>query len=266
MITWYLPMLMVMAAMGAEGLDRDHLEKCLEKKDEAAIIKAFKAHEEEVLPFFDEYLENGLAALEKGQPKTETEALHAKGVAFAKLADAAFGGDVFARYARSFAGWTPQQQKEFREGQVEYRKGRDALAADPAKALSHFEKSIKLCEPLGDTWGHAMCLSKVAAAQHTLNRHAEAIEAATKAASLNGSIHLLGAQAGDLIARAQCLADTDKDAECELALRAAMEVSKRIRDEKRQAELIKKCDALQSIISKKEAPDSSEKEAKPQGK
>lgn len=230
-----------LTAIGAEGLDRAKLEKSLEKKDAKAIVQAFKDNEEEVLPFFDEYLEGGLAAIEKNEPASAAKESYARGAAFAKLADEAFGGSVFSNYANAYVAWKPEQQKQFREGQTEYRKGRELLAKQPEQALVHLKKSLVLCEPLGDAWGQAMCLSKIAAAHAALGNDPAAIEAANAAMELNKGLHQVSAQVSDLIFRAECLAKSGKNAKSEKDLLAAMTLVKRVKDDKRRVDLMKRC-------------------------
>lgn len=249
-----------LSTLAADGLDRRKLEKSLADKDTKAIVLAFKEHEEDVLPFFDEYLEGGLAALEKGEPRAAAQESFDKGVAFARLADEALGGSVFANYATAFAAWKPEQQKQFREGQTEYRKGREALAKQPEQALVHFKKSLVLCEPLGDAWGKAMCLSKIAAAHAALGNHGPAIEAATAAFEVNKGLHQVSAQTGDLIFRAECRAKSGKKEDCEKDLVAALALTKRIKDEKRAAALMKRCADVHRLNGNKDQADAIDKD------
>ena len=249
-----------LTAMAAEGLDRAKLEACLDKKDSKTIVQAFKDNEEDVLPFFDEYLEGGLAAIEKNEPRAVTDERFARGVAFAKLADEALSGNVFSNYANAFAAWKPEQQKQFREGQNEFRKGREVLAKQPEQALVHFKKSLVLCEPLGDAWGQAMCLSKIAAAHAAMGNHAPAIEAATAAFEVNKGLHLVSPQTSDLILRAECRAKSGKKEDCEKDLVAAMALTKRIKDEKRAAAMKKRCAEVYRQNGNKDVADAIEKE------
>jgi len=252
--------LVTLTTLAADGLDRKKLEKSLADKDTKAIVQAFKDHEEEVLPFFDEYLEGGLAALEKDEPRAAAQESFDMGVAFARLADEALGGSVFANYATAFAAWKPEQQKHFREGQTEFRKGREVLAKQPEQALVHFKKSLVLCEPLGDAWGKAMCLSKIATAQAALGNLGPAIEAATAAFEVNKGLHQISAQTGDLILRAECRARSGKTEDCEKDLLAAMALTRRIKDEKRVEALMKRCAEVYRQNGNKDLADAIEKE------
>lgn len=249
-----------LTAMAAEGLDRAKLEACLDKKDTKTIVQAFKDNEEDVLPFFDEYLEGGLAAIEKNEPAEVSKERFAKGVAFAKLADEALGGSVFSNYASAFAAWKPEQQKHFREGQNEYRTGSKVIAKQPEQALVHFKKSLVLCEPLGDAWGQAMCLSKIAAAHAAMGNHAPAIEAATAAFEVNKGLHQVSSQTGDLIFRAECRAKSGKKEDCEKDLVAAMALTKRIKDEKRAAAMMKRCGEVYRLNGNKDLADAIDKD------
>lgn len=251
---------MTLAALAADDLDRSKLEKSLADKDNKSIVQAIKDNEEAVLPFFDEYLEGGLAALEKGEPRAAAEESFAKGVAFAKLADEALGGSVFSNYANAFAAWKPEQQKQFREGQTEFRKGVKVLAEQPEQAVVHFKKSLVLCEPLGDAWGQAMCLSKIAAAHAALGNHAPAIEAATAAFEVNKGLHQVSAQTGDLIFRAECRAKSGKKEDCEKDLVAALALTKRIKDAKRGEALMKRCAEVYRLNGNKDLADAIEKD------
>lgn len=255
----------VIAAMAADGLDRPKLEKALADKDAKTVVQAFKDNNEEVLPFFDEYLEGGLAALEKGAPKSAAEESFAKGVAFAKLADEALGGSVFANYANAFAAWKPEQQKQFREGQAEYRKGREVLAKQPEQALVHFKKSVVLCEPLGDAWGKAMCLSKIAAAHAAMNNHGPAIEAASAAFELNKSLHQVSAATGDLIFRAECRAKAGKKDDCEKDLAAATTLARKLKDEQRTNALLTRCHDVYLIVGNQKAAEAIKKDLPKKG-
>lgn len=254
MTQMYVQMLVLVAVLGVEELDHAKMEAWLKKDDEHAIKKAFIHNEEAALPFVDEYLEGGLAKLEEGKDKASTRDQYAKGVAFAKMADEALSNGVLSKYASAYVGWTPEQQKQFREAQAEYRKGRE-LMSKPAEALPHLEQSLKLCSPLGDLWGQAMCFSKLTTTLHALNRHDDAVGAASKAIILNESLHQLSAQAQDLITRAHCFAALDKKTEAEKDLQAASVVINKVQDEKRKAELRNRCAEIYQMIGRKDMAD-----------
>jgi len=185
-----------------DGMDKARMEKWLADGDDELIVQTFRRHPDDVLGFIDEYMEGGLKMIEEGKTEHEAMASFRIGVKFGKLADKAFGETIFTEYTASFASWSPAERKRFREGQKEYRAGKAAMT-EPAKALEHFEKSLKLAEPLGDHWGTAMALAGVADAKLQLKKAAEvensdsfsdALWAADRAIKLNEQLRLRQAQ------------------------------------------------------------------------
>jgi len=133
-------------------------EAAVAKKDDAAIEAAFKARRFEVINVVDGYLEGWLGNVEgSANPKAENpQLLLDQALDAASRADKALGGDGYTRYAKAWAGWTPEQQKQFRQGQQEYGAGRTAQKDKKLdEAKKHYAASLGLAAPLGDMWGEA---------------------------------------------------------------------------------------------------------------
>ena len=206
-----------------EGLTSERMAKWNSSTDAEVIIQVFRRNDDQVLPFIDDYFEGGLSMIEKGGPGSGLAALESfrKGLDYARLADRAFGGTTFTDYAASFASWSSEEQKRFREGQKEYRAGKDAMA-DPAKALAHFEKSLSLAEPLGDTWGSAMALGGMAEALLKLDQADRACTAAEMATDLYTELRLRKAQIGVMLTAAAALQAGNRSSDCQNRIEAAV--------------------------------------------
>jgi hypothetical protein len=182
---------LALQAADNDAMTREHLEPLLKGGDEAEVVQVFRRHPDHVLPFIDEYLEGGLKMIEDGKSRDEARASFRTGVRFAKLADKAAGedSDVFQEYAASFASWSPSEQKQFREGQREFRAGRSAKEG-PDEALKHYKKSLGLARPLGDTWGTAMAYGGIAEASLKLGDLQASYDAAHEALVSNHQLQL----------------------------------------------------------------------------
>jgi len=170
--------------------------------DEAMIVQSFRRHPNAVLPFIDEYLEGGLATIEKGTaPPTGPPSLVSfrTGVKFAELADRAFSEAIFTEYAANFASWNPAEQASFREGQKLFGEGRKLRKEKPEDALASFRGSFAKAEPLGDFWGMAMAQRAMAETSRALGRMEPAQEAASKASELYGRLQMVKDQVSSLI-------------------------------------------------------------------
>lgn len=173
--------------------DKQRLEM-LGRDDKGQVIAIFRRYPGRALPFIDGYLEGGLAILEK-DPLRDQDALRSfrTGIAFAQLADEAFGGTTFSRYANAFASWSPSEQKSFREGQRLFREGMKGLKENPEGAIEPLERSLSLAEQLGDTWGQAMAHGALAKAYRKRGGDgatSRAGDAARAAADLNEALRL----------------------------------------------------------------------------
>lgn len=172
-----------------DAISRERIERMLADGDTDWIVQVFRRHADTVLPFVDHYLEGGLKMIEEGGDPANTADSFRRGLELAKLADKAFQEVIFTEYAASFGSWNAAEQKRFRQGQAEFRRGRKATD-DPNVALAHFEKSLSLAEPLGDHWGSAMAYMGIAQTKMSMGAHEDAKKAGMKAAELNGRLRL----------------------------------------------------------------------------
>jgi len=164
----FLTIAMTFAAGAApdDALTRPRLEAMLEQGDDAWIMATFARYPAGVLPFFDGYLEEGLALIEAGGEPKSAHALFRIAGQFAALASETFEEPLFETYATNFASWSPAEQTQFRAGQAAYKAGRSAET--PAEAVPHLTRSFRLAQPLGDAWGMAMAAAGLARAHGEL--------------------------------------------------------------------------------------------------
>jgi hypothetical protein len=187
-----------MKEIAAEAMAADRLEQLLMHGDEAMVVQTFRRHPSSVLPFIDEFLEGGLAIIEQGRknpvpnqdPQRVAMANYKRAMQYAKLANDAFGEVIFTEYAGAFGGWSPMEQQRFREGQAQYRQGRELAKSSPEEAIPILRRSLSLADSLGDYWGMAMAQLAIADACATLSRAQEGHDAAIKAIELFGRLHL----------------------------------------------------------------------------
>jgi hypothetical protein len=181
---------------------KDRLIAFVNGDNGALVVATFRRYPGRSLPFIDSFLEGGLAMIEK-DPAKEADAMQSfrMGVKFAKLADEAFGGTAFSEYATSFASWSPSERTAFREGQRLFREGMKTMKDDPKAAIPLFEKSLRLADSLGDTWGRAMAWGGLAQAHAKIggDNRALAADAAATAAELYGQVRLTDDAAQALI-------------------------------------------------------------------
>jgi hypothetical protein len=214
-----------------DAVDRTRLQAMLAAGDNGMIVATFKRHPAETLPFIDNYLEGGLAMIEKKGDAAASDAMQSfrQGVRFAKLADEAFGGTTFSDYANAFASWSPSEQKSFREGQKLYREGAKLLKDDAAKAVPALERSYELASSLRDTWGMAMAAAALADAHLKLgDEHLQpAFSFAERAVRLYQSVQFEKELVGPLRASAAARAGLSKnpaDSDIADALRRAWSI------------------------------------------
>jgi tetratricopeptide (TPR) repeat protein len=172
-----------------DAMSPPRLEKMLTDGDTQWVVQTFRRHPDDVLAFFDRYLEGGLKIIEEGGSEDDGLASFRKGLEFAKLANEAFGEVIFANYAANFGSWSPQERTRFREGQKAVSAARKAKD-DPTAALAHYRRALKLAAPLGDSWGEAMAHMGIAKTQLALGNYEECKAASLKAAELNGRLRL----------------------------------------------------------------------------
>lgn len=172
-------------------------EGAIGRKDDAAIEGAFRERPFEVILLVDGYLEAWLSNVEgkaEGEAKVaDPKTLLDKALDSAARADKALGGDGYTKYAKAWAGWTPEQQKQFRQGQAEYGAGRAAQKDKKlAEAKKHYENSLGLAAPLGDLWGEAQAHQSLGDVAMGEDRVDAAIEHFTKAKTIYASIRHQG--------------------------------------------------------------------------
>ncbi len=187
-----LTALILSAGNSDSAMSHNRLEKMLADGDGKWIAQVFRRNPDEVLGFVDHYLEGGLKMIEEGGSADEAAESFRAGLKFAEWANDAFKENIFGEYAAAFGSWSPNEQKQFRRGQAEFRAGR-AVKDDFAAALAHYERSLSLAEPLGDQWGAAMAYAKIADCRMQLEDYAGAMAAGMKAAELNGRLRLRAA-------------------------------------------------------------------------
>jgi tetratricopeptide (TPR) repeat protein len=175
----------------AKNLDREQLESWLADSMNAEISEQFTSHPDQVLAFFDHYLEAGLAMIEKGEPVAKAEESFTKGEQFAAIASQAYSDEVFQKYANSFANWSAEQQKQFRRGQKMFGHGRElSKEGKHAEALAAYLESFDLAKPLGDVWGMAMAQSGIAKSKWVLKEWQMAALHAREAFAINARLRL----------------------------------------------------------------------------
>lgn len=117
----------------------------------------------------------------------------------AEVASEALGEPIFADYAASFAGWTPEQKRQFRAGQKAYGNSRRSGASgELEKSLESARECVNCAQPLGDWWGTAMGLLAEAQALNALERPQEALVAASRARLLYHQLGLTSSELGAL--------------------------------------------------------------------
>ncbi|MHC4376110.1 MAG: Cif family virulence factor [Planctomycetota bacterium] len=117
----------------------------------------------------------------------------------AEVASSTLGEPIFADYASSFAGWTPEQKRQFRAGQKAYGDSRRAGGAGELEtSLAKARECVQCAEPLGDWWGTAMGLLAEAQALQSLERPQEALVAASRARLLYHQLGLGSSEVGAL--------------------------------------------------------------------
>ncbi len=184
-------------AASLDELTSAYGEAC-DARDAAALAKLWKEHPQRILATFDADLEASLSAWEAapGEPESEAiEALERRAQWAAQIASEVTGRPIFADYAASFAGWTADEKARFRAGQKAFGVAMGALREGRAEdALAASRECTALAMPLGDWWGSAMGLGGEGQALLALERHDEALLAASRARLLNHQLGLAGAE------------------------------------------------------------------------
>ena len=188
MLTTALQLLMLTAVTADDAMDAKRLETMLENGDDRWIIQTFRRHPSETLPFVDQYLEGGLKIIEDGGSADKARESMRTGLKFAELADQAFNEEIYGNYAAAFGSWSPEEQKDFRKGQANYREARKM--DDPAAAIEKLEESFALANTLQDAWGVAMYQTAIAQNLLKQGKHDEAAQVAKQAVNLNGRLRL----------------------------------------------------------------------------
>jgi hypothetical protein len=176
------------AASPDDVMTTQRLEKMLADGDTGMIMQTFKRYPGRTLPFIDQYLEGGLARIEKGEDPSKVLDQFRTGIRFAELADKAFGVWSFSEYANAFASWSPTEQKMFREGQKAYKNG--LKEQDAAAARRSLERSLNLAMSLGDTWGQAMARVALTEAALKAGEYNDAAAMAVDAVEINARLQL----------------------------------------------------------------------------
>ncbi len=188
MLTTALQMLLFTTVTADDALEPKRMENMLKNGDDRWIIQTFRRHPSETLPFIDQYLEGGLKIIEDGGGSDKAHESMRKGLQFAELADQAFGEEIFGNYAAAFGSWSPQEQKDFRKGQANFKQA--SKTEDPAAAIELLEESFALANVLQDAWGVAMYQTGIAQNLLKQGKHQEAAQVAKQAVNLNGRLRL----------------------------------------------------------------------------
>jgi len=182
-------------ASSESSLNKDRMERWLDDGDRELIAQSFRRHPDEVLPFFDEYLETGMKMLEQRAPYEDFMKQYRRGIKFAQIASEVWRDPIFGEYAAHFASWSEPERKQFREGQQTYRTGSVALkSGNAAEAKERLQTALDLSEPLGDVWGTQMALSGLARASVALEDWEAANVAAQRAVDLSVRLQLRTAE------------------------------------------------------------------------
>lgn len=171
-----------------DALEPKRMEAMLKNGDDMWIVQTFSRHPSEVLGFVDQYLEGGLKTIEDGGDVEKARESFRTGWKFALHADKAFGDEMFSKYAAAFGSWSPQEQKDFREGQSKYKEARKT--EDPQAAFELFQEARTLAAQLGDAWGAAMYQLGVAESLYKLGQFDQAANAGKQAVEIHGRLRL----------------------------------------------------------------------------
>lgn len=195
--------------------------KACEARDAEALAKLWKNNPMSILPTFDADLEASLRTWEASPDSPDAAAiakLHDRAQWAARIASEVTGRPIFADYAASFVGWNPEEKARFRGGQKAYGQAMRALQeGDAEKALEAARECTGLAMPLGDWWGSAMGLGAEGQALLALERHPEALLAASRARLLNQQLGLGGAELsclGVMLKAAKKMERTDRALVC----------------------------------------------------
>ncbi len=188
MLTTVMQIVMLSTITADDGLDVKRMETMLKNGDDRWIVQTLRRYPSETLGFVDQYLEGGLKIIEEGGDVEKARESYRTGLKFAEHADKAFGDELFSSYAAAFGSWSPQEQKEFREGQGKYKEARKL--EDSQAALALYQEARMAAAQLGDAWGAAMYQLGVAQSLLKLGRHDEASQAGKQAIEIHGRLRL----------------------------------------------------------------------------
>lgn len=215
----------------AEDLAQSYATAC-EARDADALAKLWKANPMSILPTFDADLELSLRTWEASPDSPDSEAieeLQARAQWAAKVASEVSGRPIFADYAASFVGWNADEKANFRAGQKAYGQAMRALQEGQAEqALEAARECTGLAMPLGDWWGSAMGLGAESQALLGLERHPEALLAASRARLLNQQLGLGGAELSCLGVMVQAAMKLERNERALVAARDAELLAKQL--------------------------------------
>ena len=209
--------------------------------DHAGVVKLWRENPYQVLYVIDSYLEGSLKRIETEEQVDQDQIRHMleRAIRGARAADEAFGGFMFSDYATAFAGWSPDEQFRFREGQKAYKNAQQSLrSADFEKALQYAKDSLQIAQPLGDWWGMAMALGVLGDAHEALGHYEAALDAHSRARVVNSSLHLLSSEYRNLHSISRCLSRLGRTLRAELVIARALECSVLLEDEAGRVDLL----------------------------
>ena len=203
-------------------------------EDADALAELWRSQPGRILGTFDADLEGGLAKWEESPDAPDEAAiaeLHDRALWAAGVASDVTGHPIFADYASSFVGWTPEEKRNFRGGQQAYGRAMAALREGKLEdALAAGRECKKLALPLGDWWGSAMGYTAEAMALAQLQRWDEALVAAGHARNLYRDLGLLRSEYQSARILADAAYALGRTSRARVAIRAAIAIAEEVGD------------------------------------
>jgi len=166
--------------------------------DSAGLQDLWRDQPGSALTTFDADLERSLALREKSPeqpPLAEIAALHDRALLAARAASDALGTPIFADYASAFVGWSEQEQRDFRDGQMIVKEAHKLLAEGEAmRAQQLAQDAIDRTAYLGDWWGNAMAYAVRGRAQQASSSFQHALTSYAQARLIYNQLHLTGSE------------------------------------------------------------------------
>jgi hypothetical protein len=238
----------LVSAQGKEDETMKAYHAAFEKKDHAALVEVWKKNGDAALGTIDSDLEGSLAMIEKDGDKADAAEIkmrRERAMFGAKAADEAFGTNIFSDYTSSFAGWTADEQKNFRGGQKAHGEGRQALQKkDFAAAMEAGKKCADLASNLGDWWGWAMGLGVMAEAAEQTGDLDAAAKYHALARRIYHDLHLSGSEVRNAVGQTRVLIKQKKLGRAAASHATALALATRLGSKRAIEELTKLAEEL----------------------